>query len=116
MEYNGYFARIKYDSEDNCFYGTITGISDAISFAGSSVAQLQEAFSAAVEDYLNLCMRQVKEPPKPYKSSYNVRINPELHEHAMLVASSQDISLNQLVERAIACYIRDEIRSADAEK
>ncbi len=116
MEYNGYYARINYDSEDNCFYGTITGIAGDISFAGSSVAQLQEAFSAAVEGYLDLNKRKVKASPNLYKSSYKVLINPKLHGHAMLVALSQDISINKLVEQAVACYIRDEIKSSDSEE
>ncbi|MDW7656406.1 MAG: type II toxin-antitoxin system HicB family antitoxin [Bacillota bacterium] len=116
MEYKGYYARIKYNSEDNCFFGTIAGIADVISFEGSSVAQLQEAFTEAVEDYLDLCMRHGKEPQKAYKGSFNVRINPELHKHAMLVALSDDIPLSQLVERAVTCYIQDEIKSAASEK
>ena len=87
-----------------------------ISFEGSSIAKLKAAFTEAVEDYLDLCIRQGKEPQKTYKGNFNVRINPELHKYAMLVALSHDISLNQLVERAVACYVRDEIKFADAKK
>ena len=83
MEYKGYSARIEYNSDDKCFYGTIAGITDVISFEGSSVVQLQESFAEAVEDYLDLCRRHGKEPQKAYKGSINVRINPDLPKHAM---------------------------------
>jgi predicted HicB family RNase H-like nuclease len=116
MEYKGYYARIEYNSDDNCFFGTIAGIADVISFEGSSVVQLQESFTEAVEDYLDLCRRQGKEPQKTYKGSFNVRINPDLHKRAMLVASSRNISLNQLIEQAVACYVGDENKYTTPEK
>ena len=106
MEYKGYYAHIEYSDEDNCFFGTIAGIADVVSFEGNSTEELKEAFIEAVEDYLDLCKRQGKEPQKAYKGSFNVRINPELHKRAMLFAMSDNISLNQLVERAV-CELRE---------
>ena len=106
MEYKGYYAHIKYSDEDNCFFGTIAGVTDVISFEGDSTAELKEAFIEAVEDYLDICKRQGKEPQKAYKGSFNVRIDPELHKRAVLVAMSDNISLNQLVERAVSNYVK----------
>ncbi len=106
MEYKGYYAHIEYSDEDNCFFGTIAGITDVISFEGNSTAELKEAFIEAVEDYFDLCKQQCKEPQKAYKGSFNVRIDPELHKRAMLTAMSDNISLNQLVERAVADYVK----------
>lgn len=105
MEYKGYYARIEYSDEDECFFGTIAGIADVISFEGNSPAELKTAFTDAVEDYLDMCKRLGKEPKKAYKGSFNVRINPELHKRAVLSAMSDHISLNQLVERAVADYV-----------
>ena len=106
MEYKGYYARIEYSDEDNRFFGAIAGIADVISFEGNSTAELKEAFIEAVEDYIDLCKRHGKEPQKAYKGSFNVRIDPELHKRAMLTALSDNISLNQLVERAVAHYVK----------
>jgi predicted HicB family RNase H-like nuclease len=105
MEYKGYYARIEYSDEDECFFGTIAGIADVISFEGNSPVELKAAFADAVEDYLDTCKRYGKEPQKAYKGSFNVRINPELHKRAVLSAMSDHISLNQLVERAVADYV-----------
>lgn len=106
MEYKGYYAHIEYSDEDNCFFGTIVGIADVVSFEGNSTAELKEAFIEAVEDYFDLCKRQGKEPQKAYKGSFNVRIDPELHKRAILTAMADNISLNQLVERAVADYVK----------
>jgi len=66
MEYKGYYACIEYCDEDNCFFGTITGIADVVTFEGNSKEELKEAFIEAVEDYLNICKRQGKKPQKAY--------------------------------------------------
>ena len=106
MEYKGYYAHIEYSDEDNCFFGTIAGIADVVSFEGNSTEELKEAFTEAVEDYLDICKRQGKEPQKVYKGSFNVRINPELHKRAVLTATADGISLNQLVEKAVEDYVK----------
>ena len=105
MEYKGYYACIEYSDEDNCFFGTIAGIADVISFEGNSIDELRTAFTEAVEDYLDLCKRQGKEPQKAYKGSFNVRIDPELHKRAVILATSDGISLNQLIENAVKKYV-----------
>lgn len=105
MEYKGYYARIEYSDEDECFFGTIAGIADVIIFEGNNPAELKTAFANAVEDYIDMCKRLGKEPQKAYKGSFNVRITPELHKRAVLSAMSAHISLNQLVERAVADYV-----------
>lgn len=101
MEYNGYFAKIEYDSDDDLFFGTILGIADSIGFEGKNTDELKVAFHDAVEDYLDLCKRMNKEPQKNYKGSFNVRISPEIHKRAVIIAISKGISLNQFVETAI---------------
>ena len=52
MKYKGYSAHIEYSEEDRCLVGHVAGITDIIGFHGDTVAELQEAFEEAVEDYL----------------------------------------------------------------
>ncbi|HBN85373.1 MAG TPA: toxin-antitoxin system HicB family antitoxin, partial [Clostridiales bacterium] len=54
-------------TEDEIFYGKIEGINDSVSYEGSSVSELKAAFEEAVEDYLELCNLNGKEPEKMYK-------------------------------------------------
>ena len=62
---------------------------------------MKTAFAEAVEDYLLLCKEAGKEPQKAYKGSFNVRISPELHKEAVMLASRKGISLNAFVEKTI---------------
>lgn len=107
MEYKGYFAKIEFSAKDEVFFGIIEGINDTVSFEGTSIDELKTAFHEAVEDYLDMCRRYGKEPQKTYKGSFNVRINPELHKKAAILAASQGTSLNQFVETAIADKIQE---------
>ena len=101
MEYKGYLAKIEYINKDDIFYGVIEGINDSISFEGNGKDELKKAFHEAIDDYLDMCSRYGKEPQKTYKGSFNIRIDPELHKKAAIIAASQEISLNQFVEAAI---------------
>ncbi|MDD4718136.1 MAG: type II toxin-antitoxin system HicB family antitoxin [Eubacteriales bacterium] len=106
MKYKGYYAHIEYSDDDNCFFGKITGIADIVSFEGESIIGLKQAFIDAVDDYLDICIRQGKEPQKAYKGSFNVRIDPDLHKEAAIIATAKGISLNQLVEKAVRNYVK----------
>lgn len=93
-----------YSYEDEIFFGKIEGINDSISYEGSSVSELKAAFEEAVEDYLELCRLNGKEPEKAYKGSFNVRIKPEIHKQAAQRAMMEGKSLNQYIEEAVAAY------------
>ena len=53
---------------------------------------------------ITLKIRRVngKDPEKAYRGSFNIRISPELHRQAVRHALVENISLNQLIEKAIA--------------
>lgn len=104
MIYKDYIGSVHYNMEDEIFYGKIEGINDLISYEGSSVNELKSAFEEAVEDYLELCSLNGKEPEKVYKGSFNIRIKPELHKKAAQRALVEGKSLNQYIEEAIEQY------------
>ncbi|MEN6314832.1 MAG: type II toxin-antitoxin system HicB family antitoxin [Clostridiaceae bacterium] len=99
--YKNFMGSVHYSADDEIFYGKIEGINDSISYEGSSVEELKLAFHEAVEDYLELCKVNDKQPQKAYKGSFNIRISPELHCIAVQKATIQGISLNQFIENAI---------------
>ncbi|WP_061214025.1 type II toxin-antitoxin system HicB family antitoxin [Syntrophomonas wolfei] len=99
--YKDYIGSVHYSTEDEVFFGKIEGINDSISFEGSSVTELKAAFEEAVEDYIELCQLNGKEPKKTYKGSFNIRIRPELHKQAVQLALMEGKSLNQFIENAI---------------
>ncbi len=101
MSYKGFAARVEYSEEDGCFVGHIAGIRDVIGFHGESVAELRAAFEEAVDDYLASCQKLGKEPNRPFSGQFRLRLNPELHARAAMVAESRGKSLNAWVSDVI---------------
>lgn len=95
MIYRGYAARIEYSDEDNCFVGHIAGIKDEVGFHGDSVKGLRVAFQEAVDDYLAACEKLERPPQKPYSGKLMLRIPPEVHARAAMMAEAHGKSLNQ---------------------
>ena len=101
LEYKGYIGRVEFSAEDRIFHGSIEFINDLVTFEATSVDDLEKEFKAAVDDYLETCKGLNIAPQKPFKGTFNVRIDPELHREAAFQASKRNLSLNKLVEEAI---------------
>jgi len=101
MEHKGFAARVEYSEEDSCFIGHIAGIRDVIGFHGESVAELRAAFEEAVDDYLATCKKLGKAPNKPYSGQFRLRLAPELHARAAMLAETRGKSLNTWVSEVI---------------
>lgn len=101
LHYKDYIGSVEFSEEDAVFHGKTVGIKSLISFEGDSVSAIVEDFHNAVDEYLEFCGNTGKQPEKPFKGSFNVRIGAELHRKAALTASIRGISLNALVEDAI---------------
>ena len=105
MSHLGYTARIEYDERDNILVGRILGVRTIISFHGQTVRELRKEFERAVDDYLAECSEKNVSPEKPASGKLLLRVSPEVHGRAMVVAQSAGKSLNQWVaevlERAV---------------
>lgn len=101
ISYKDYIGTVNFSEEDMVFFGKVVGITDSISFEGDTVESLIEDFHEAVDEYLEFCKENGKEPQQQYKGSFNVRIAPELHRKASLDAMARNMSLNSYVEEAI---------------
>ena len=105
MNHQGYTARIEYDERDNILVGRILGVRAIISFHGQTVKELRKKFEHAVDDYLAECSEKGVGPEKPASGKLLLRVSPEVHGRAMVVAQSAGKSLNQWVaevlERAV---------------
>lgn len=95
MHYKGYAAHIEYSDEDGCFVGRVAGIRDIVTFHGSSVEELRSAFREAVDFYLATCAARGEVAQKPYSGRLMIRIAPELHARAAMLAEAAGKSLNQ---------------------
>ena len=101
LHYKNYTGSVNFSEEDAVFHGKVIGIKALISFEGDSVSAITSDFHKAVDEYLKFCAAKGKEPEKPFKGSFNVRISTDLHRKLALTASARGVSLNTLVEDAI---------------
>ena len=109
MEYKNYVGSVEFSESDGVFFGKVMGIRSLISYEGTTAKELVEDFHGAVDDYLELCAAEGKEPERAYKGSFNVRVSPELHRQAVIYASSRQMSLNSLVEQALRSSLTAQI-------
>lgn len=101
LEYNGYHATVTYDAEDEVFVGEVFGITDSLSFHGSSIEELKKMFANSIDNYLEVCARLGKTPDKEFKGSFNIRISSDLHKQIAMLAAQEQITLNQYVVNAL---------------
>jgi len=101
MEYKGYIGKVEFDSKAEIFHGEVINIRDVITFEGSSVEELNQAFRDSVDDYLEFCTLRGEEPEKPFSGKFVIRLSPELHREAFIKARLSDKSLNSWVSEVL---------------
>jgi len=101
MEYKGYLGTVEYDAQGKIFHGDIINTRDVITFQGTTVKEIEQAFKDSINDYIAWCKEDGVEPEKPYSGKFNVRLSPELHRQAAILAKKNHISLNSFVEKAL---------------
>lgn len=101
LEYKGYHATVTYDADYDIFVGEVFGITDSLSFHGSSIEELKRMFADSIDNYIDACRHFGKKPEKEFKGNFNVRIPSKLHKQIALMAAQEKISLNQYVVNAL---------------
>ena len=108
MTYKGYTGSVHYSDDDQVFYGKIEFIRSLVSYEGTDVASLRRAFEEAVDDYLELCAAEGREPEQPFKGSMNVRTSSELHRRTVMFAKDHGKTLNRVVSEALEQYLTEQ--------
>ena len=106
MEYKGYLAQIDYDDDVRVFHGEVINLKDVITFEGTCVDDLRQAFIDSVEDYLEFCRERGEQPEKPFSGKFIIRIKPELHQKIALKAKIEDKSMNNWIEDLLEKAVR----------
>lgn len=98
IQYKGYVGSIEFSEEDSIFYGKVMGIRSLISYEGETAKELIADFHGAVDDYLEMCKTEGRNPEIAYKGSFNIRISPELHRRLVIYTTAHNMSLNSYIE------------------
>ena len=106
MKYKGYLGSIEIDHEDGILFGKLECIRDLVSYYSDTVGGIETEFRAAVDAYLAHCLEEGVEPDRPYKGSFNVRVEPELHRDLAESAKRKNVSLNEYVSEALRQHNR----------
>ncbi|QLH51076.1 MAG: type II toxin-antitoxin system HicB family antitoxin [Candidatus Accumulibacter cognatus] len=111
LKYKDYEGTAELDMSRRVCRGKILFIDDLVTYEAASPAELQTEFEAAVDDYIDTCATLGREPQKPLRGQFNVRVPPALHKAAALRALAENVSLNDVAVRALDAFVN--IRSVD---
>lgn len=102
LTYKGYTGHVELDEEAGIFHGEVLDLRDVVTFQGKSVKELEQAFRASVDDYLEFCKQRSEEPDKPFSGKLMVRLPPDLHRKVYTSSKEEGKSLNQWIAEKLA--------------
>ena len=108
MTYKDYTGTVAYDPRDRIFHGRVNGITDLISFQGTTVEELEADFRAGIDSYLQGCSARGFEPQRPYSGRFVLRLEPSIHGRVTAAARQQKTSINKWIARAIQVRLESE--------
>ena len=108
MTYKGYVGKVEFDDEAGIFYGEVINLRDVITFQGTTVQELRQAFQDSVDDYLEFCAQRGEEAEKPFSGKFVVRVSPDVHRELFAKARLADKSLNSLVSEVLQASVQKE--------
>lgn len=98
IQYKGYVGSVEFSEEDGVFFGKVMGIRSLISYEGENAKELIKDFHGAIDDYLEYCKAEGKEPEIAFRGSFNIRLTPELHKKLYIYTTAHQISINKYIE------------------
>jgi len=108
MEYKSYIGKVEIDEEAGILYGEVINVRDVITFEGTTVEEVQQAFRESVDDYLAFCAQRGESPEKPFSGKFVVRLPAELHRKAYIQAKLKDKSLNSWITEVLQSVLRNQ--------
>jgi predicted HicB family RNase H-like nuclease len=107
LDIDGHKAVVSYDPDTNLLRGEFVGLNGGADFYAESVSQLREEGARSLRTFLDLCAERGIEPCRHYSGRLNLRLDPETHERAAIVAAAHGVSLNALIEEALEQRLED---------
>jgi len=106
IEIDGHRAVVAFDPEINMFRGAFLGLSGGADFYAKDVDALLSEGRQSLATYLEVCAENGIEPLREFSGRFNVRLDPQLHEAAVVAAAADNKSLNEWVAEAIESAAR----------
>lgn len=77
MTYKGYVGRVDYDDDAGIFHGAVVNLRDVITFQGTTVEELRQAFRDSVDDYLEFCAGRGEEAEQRFSGNLETAASSE---------------------------------------
>lgn len=106
MEYRGYRGVVTFDSEADLLHGEVVDTRDVITFQGSSVSEVNQAFRDSVDEYLTICSERGRDPDRPYSGRIALRLPSQVHRAVAAAARTERKSLNAWLTELVAREVR----------
>ena len=105
LKYKDFEGTAEVDVERGVCRGKLLFVDDLVTYEADAPKLLQAEFESAVDDYLDTCRSVGKDPQRPFRGLFNVRVSPALHRAAALRAVSDNVALNDVVVRALDAFL-----------
>jgi predicted HicB family RNase H-like nuclease len=101
IEIDGHRAVLSFDAEIGMIRGEFLGLVGGADFYAESVEGLMVEGRKSLQTYLDMCAEKGVDPFREFSGRFNVRLDPQTHEAAVVAAAAENKSLNEWVAEAI---------------
>lgn len=97
LKYKGYSGFVVYDDNARIFHGEVAGLKAVITFQGTTVDEIEQAFKDSIDDYIDWCKERDVEPEKAYSGKFSLRMPPDLYVKIAALAGQNGMSINSYI-------------------
>lgn len=102
IDIEGHKAVVSLDPELGLLRGEFLGLNGGADFYGESIETLRKEGATSLSVFLEMCTEKGVEPYRQFSGKFNLRLDPKLHEAAVIAARAEDKSLNEWIADVIA--------------
>jgi predicted HicB family RNase H-like nuclease len=101
IDIDGHKAVLAFDPDIGMLRGEFLGLSGGADFYARSVDELIVEGRKSLEEFLAICREKGVEPFRTFSGKFNVRLDPRVHETAVVAAAASGKSLNEWVAETL---------------
>ncbi len=101
IEIDGHKAVLSVDPEIGMIRGEFLGLAGGADFYATSLDGLMTEGRKSLKVFLDICKEKNIEPFREYSGRFNVRLDPKMHEAAVIAAAAENKSLNEWIASVI---------------
>ena len=102
MTIGDYQAVIAFDPDIQMFRGEFVGLNGGADFYAADVSGLKHEGEISLRVFLEACKSRGLEPRRHFSGKFSLRVDPVIHEAAVVAATAQGMSLNQWASAALS--------------